>query len=224
MSLKKNISRIVVIDDHPILRQGLVQLIDEQEDFEVVGQTDETKKAISLVQQSKPDAIVLDVSLKGSSGIEAAKDIKTIFPQVKILVLSMHDENIYAARALKAGAAGYIMKQEPPDKVIAALRKVLSGEVSVSERYGARLLSNFATGRGDAASSPVDLLSDRELEVFSLIGNGFGTRDIAQRLNLSVKTIESHRAHIKEKMNLESATELVHYAIQWEQGAKVAVA
>ncbi len=224
MSLKKNIFRIVVIDDHPILRQGLVQLINEQPDFEVVGETDETKKAISIVQQAKPDAVVLDVSLKGSSGIEAAKDIKTVFPHVKILMLSMHDENIYASRALKAGASGYIMKQEPPEKVLTALRKVLNGEVSVSERYGAKLLSNFAHGRGDAATSPVDLLSDRELEVFSLIGNGHGTREIAQRLSLSVKTIESHRAHIKEKMNLESATELVHYAIQWEQGAKLVAA
>jgi DNA-binding NarL/FixJ family response regulator len=223
MTTKKNVFRIAVIDDHPILRQGIVRLINEQPDFEVVGETDEAKKATSLIQQCKPDGVVLDVSLKGSSGIEAAKDIKSVFPKVKILMLSMHDENIYASRALKAGASGYIMKQETPELVLAALRKVMTGQVSISERYSSRLLSNFANRRGDIATSPVDLLSDRELEVFTLIGKGFGTRPIAERLNLSVKTIESHRAHIKEKMNLESATELVHYAIQWEQGANMAI-
>ena len=220
MSLKKNQHRIVVIDDHPVLRQGIAQLIREQEDFQVVGEADDTRKAITVVQQTKPDGIVLDVTLKGASGIEAAKDIKAIYPRAKILMLSMHDENIYASRALKAGASGYIMKQEPPEKVLFALRKVMNGDVYVSEQYGARLLSNLASGRGDAATSPVDSLSDRELEVFSLIGQGLGTRAIAERLSLSVKTIESHRAHIKEKLNLESATELVHYAIQWEQGEK----
>ena len=138
-------------------------------------------------------------------------------------MLSMHDENIYASRALKAGAQGYIMKQESPEKVLLALRKVMNGGVYVSEQYGSRLLSNFAGGRGNASTSPVDTLSDRELEVFSFIGRGFGTRAIAEKLNLSVKTIESHRAHIKEKLNLESATELVHYAIQWEQGENLTV-
>lgn len=224
MSLKKNAFRIIVIDDHPVLRQGIAQLIREQEEFQVVGEADDTKKAITLVQQTKPDGIVLDVSLKGASGIEAAKDIKAIYPRAKILMLSMHDENIYASRALKAGASGYIMKQESPEKVLAALRKVMNGDVYVSEQYGSRLLSNFAGGRGNATSSPVDMLSDRELEVFSLIGQGLGTRAIAEKLSLSVKTIESHRAHIKEKLNLEGATELVHYAIQWEQGEKRAVA
>jgi DNA-binding NarL/FixJ family response regulator len=224
MSLKKPQFRIVVIDDHPVLRQGIAQLISEQEDFVVVGQAEDTKMAITVVQQAKPDGIVLDVSLKGASGIEAAKDIKALYPRVKILMLSMHDENIYAARALKAGASGYIMKDESPEKVVAALRKVMKGEVYVSERYGSRLLCNLAGGRANGASTPVDMLSDRELEVFSLIGQGLGTRSIAEKLTLSVKTIESHRAHIKEKLNLEGGTELVHYAIQWEQGEKRPVA
>lgn len=221
ITTSKNVFRIVVIDDHPILRQGIVQLINEQKDFTVVGQTDEAKKAVSLIQQAKPDCVVLDVSLKGSSGIEAAKDIKVVFPKMKILMLSMHDENIYASRALKAGATGYVMKDAPPEAVIVALRKVMNGEVAISATYSAKLLRNFAHRGADATASPVDLLSDRELEVFTFIGKGFGTRPIAEKLNLSVKTIESHRAHIKEKLNLETATELVHYAIQWDRGTAV---
>ena len=151
-------------------------MINEQPEFVVVGQTDEAKKVISLIQQTKPDCVVLDVSLKGSSGIEAAKDIKALFPDLKILMLSMHDENIYASRALKAGATGYVMKHESPEDVLAALRKVMNGDVAISRAYSARLLNSFAHRGGNAASSPVDLLSDRELEVFTFIGKGFGTR------------------------------------------------
>jgi DNA-binding NarL/FixJ family response regulator len=218
MTSKTNKTRVVVIDDHPILRQGISQLINQQSNFTVVGEAADTKKAITLVQQLKPEVIVLDISMNGASGIETAKDIKTLYPTMKILILSMHDENIYGSRALKAGALGYIMKDEPPEKFVQALQKVSSGEVYVSERFGAKLLGNFATGRRDGGSNPVDILSDRELEVFSKIGEGLGTRAIAEMLHLSVKTIESHRAHIKEKLGLESSTELVHFAIKWQQG------
>lgn len=157
----------------------------------------------------------------GASGIELLKNIKARFPKLQVLVLSMHDETVYAHRALRAGASGYIMKQEATEKVLTALRKVLRGEVYLSDRLGARMLNTLVGGRSSGAASPIEALSDRELEVFSLIGQGHGTRPIAEKLHLSVKTIESHRAHIKEKLNLQTATELVHHAIQWVQSERL---
>ena len=206
--------RILIIDDHPLLRQGIGALINSQKDFSVCGEVNESKMAIAAVQKLNPDAIVLDLSLNGTSGIEVLKDLKAQFPKIKVLILSMHDEIVYAPRALRAGALGYIMKQEAPENVIAALRKILGNEVSLSQQMGTRLLNSF-TGKKDALGSPIELLSDRELEVFNLIGQGNGTREIADLLHLSVKTIESHRAHIKEKLNLENASQLVRHAIQW---------
>ncbi len=143
------------------------------------------------------------------------------FPKLQVLVLSMHDESVYAHRALRAGASGYIMKQEATEKLLVALRKILRGEVYLSDRLGARMLNTLVGGRAPSATSPIEALSDRELEVFSLIGQGHGTRPIAEKLHLSVKTIESHRAHIKEKLNLQNATELVHHAIQWVQSERL---
>jgi DNA-binding NarL/FixJ family response regulator len=195
-------SRILIIDDHPLLRQGIAALINGEKDLTVCGEINDPRLAI------------LDLSLNGLSGIEVLKDLKAQFPKIKVLILSMHDETIYAPRALRAGALGYIMKQEAPEKVIEGLRQVLGNQVYLSQHMGSKLLNSF-TGRRDGLGSPVELLSDRELEVFSLLGGGTGTRDIAEKLNLSVKTIESHRAHIKEKLNLESGAQLVRHAIQW---------
>src|SRR4051794_9251965 len=221
MAVRKSQTRVLIVDDHPVLRSGISQIINQEQDMTVCGEVSDGKKTIQTIAQVKPDVVILDISLNGVSGIEVLKDIKTHYPKLHVLILSMHDEAIYAPRALRAGAAGYIMKDEAVEKVLLALRKILNGEVYLSERMSAKLLSRFAAGGEAAISSPIDLLSDRELEVFNLIGQGCGTRMIAEKLNLSVKTIESHRAHIKEKLNLGSATELVHQAIQWAQSEKL---
>ncbi|MBA4148826.1 MAG: response regulator transcription factor [Verrucomicrobia bacterium] len=215
MSAKKNQTKILLIDDHPLLRNGIAQLIAQQKDLVVCGEVDDSLKALDAIELNNPEVVILDITLKKMSGIEVLKHIKVRFPKVKVLILSMHDETLYAPRALRAGASGYIMKQEAAENVITAIRKILSGEVYISERMATQMLSRMVGGRATPISSPVDLLSDRELEVFTLLGKGDGTRDIAEKLNLSVKTIESHRAHIKEKLNLKNATELVRHAVQW---------
>ena len=217
---KNDATRVLIVDDHPLLRKGVGQLIDQEKDLLVVGEAEDAQQAITAVENTKPDVALIDITLHGTSGIELLKNIKARFPKLKMLVLSMHDESVYAHRALRAGASGYIMKQEGPEKVLTALRKVLRGEVYLSEHLGNRMLHTLVNGHAPLPSSPVEELSDRELEVFSLIGQGHGTRPIAEKLHLSVKTIESHRAHIKEKLNLHNATELVHHAIQWVQSER----
>jgi len=214
MPAKKSKYKILLVDDHPILRQGLALLINQEKDLEVCGQFEDAGKALDAVNNLKPDAAIVDISLKGSSGIELLKNIKVQFPKLLVLVLSMHDESLYAERALRAGASGYIMKQEATDQVLVALRKVLNGEIYLSEKMSSKLMHQLVSGRATDAGSLMERLSDRELEIFGLIGEGRGTRQIAEQLHLSVKTIESHRAHIKEKLNLKNATELVHRAIQ----------
>jgi DNA-binding NarL/FixJ family response regulator len=217
---KKDATRVLIVDDHPLLRKGISQLIDQEKDLTVAGEAEDANKAITVIENTKPDVALIDLTLPGTSGIELLKNIKVRFPKLKMLVLSMHDESVYAHRALRAGASGYIMKQEGTEKVLTALRKVLRGEVYLSEGLGNRMLHRLVNGRADLTSSPIEELSDRELEVFSLIGQGHGTRIIAEKLHLSIKTIESHRAHIKEKLNLQSASELVHHAIQWVQSER----
>jgi DNA-binding NarL/FixJ family response regulator len=220
VNAKRNATRVLIVDDHPLLRKGVSQLIDQEKDLAVVGEAEDGHKAISAIETTKPDVALIDITLNGTSGIELVKNIKVRFPKLKMLVLSMHDESVYAHRALRAGASGYIMKQEGAEKVLTAMRKVLRGEVYLSERLGDRMLHTLVNGHTALPSSPVEELSDRELEVFSLIGQGHGTRPIAEKLHLSIKTIESHRAHIKEKLNLQNASELVHHAIQWVQSEK----
>lgn len=217
MGAKKNPIRVLIVDDHPLMRQGIGQLINHEKDMVVCGEAEDSNKALAAIAAAKCDIAVIDISLKGSSGIELLKNIKVRYPKLPVLILSMHDESVYAQRALRAGAAGYIMKQEATEKVLVAIRKVLNGEVYVSEKLGSKMLNQLVGGKSTMTGSPIDELSDRELEVFGLIGQGHGTRPIAEKLHLSVKTIESHRAHIKEKLNLKNATELVHHAIQWVQ-------
>jgi DNA-binding NarL/FixJ family response regulator len=217
---KNEAMRVLIVDDHPLMRKGVGQLIDQEKDLMVVGEAEDAQKAITAIENAKPDVALIDISLNGASGIELLKNIKVRFPRLKMLVLSMHDESVYAHRALRAGASGYIMKQEGTEKVLLALRKVLHGEVYLSDRLGNRLLHTLVNGRAPLTSSPVEELSDCELEVFNLIGQGHGTRPIAERLHLSIKTIESHRAHIKQKLNLQNASELVHHAIQWVQSER----
>lgn len=207
--------RILIVDDHPMMRTGLAQLIDHEHDLKVCAEADNAGQAINAAARQKFDLALVDISLPDKNGLELIKDLHSLKPDLPILVVSMHDEMIYAERALRAGARGYIMKQEGGEKFLLAIRQVLAGRVFVSEKMSARILENFSSGQAENPSSPVRCLSDREFEVFQLIGQGIGTRDIAGRLRLSVKTVEVHRASIKEKLNLATATELVHYAVRW---------
>jgi len=211
----ENKARIVIVDDHPIVQQGLKELINQENDLVVCGQAEDAYQAMKVIRELEPDMAIVDISLKEVSGVELIKDIKLQYPNLPILTLSMHDEFLYAERALRAGAKGYIMKQQATSNVIAAIRKILNGELYLSEKIAAKMVDKYVGNRPVIGASPIECLSDRELEVFLLIGNGFGTRQIAGQLHLSVKTIETYRAHIKEKLNLASAAELLQYAIQW---------
>jgi len=211
----ENRTRILIVDDHPIVRQGLAELVNHESDLLVCGQAEDSYEAIKAVRELNPDMAIIDITLKQTSGLELIKDIHSQYPDVPILALSMHDENLYAERSLRAGAMGYIMKQEATESVIVAIRRILSGEIYVSDRMAGKMVRKLVSGQTETSSSQVDSLSDRELEVFSLIGKGYGTRQISERLHLSVKTIETYRAHIKDKLKLEDAAELLRYAIQW---------
>jgi DNA-binding NarL/FixJ family response regulator len=206
--------RVLVVDDHPIVRQGLSLLINGEPDLEVCGQAEAAHSATQAVESLDPDIVVLDISLGGPDGLEVLKQLRAQEARVPILILSMHDQSIYAERALRAGANGYIMKQEATDLVLTAIRRILDGQVYVTEQVAGLILKQFARGIG-APRSPLDSLTDRELEVFRLIGEGFTTRAIALTLHLSVKTVESYQAHLKEKLALRNARELQHHAIEW---------
>ncbi len=215
--IKKSKSRIFVVDDHPILRQGLTQLINQEADLRVCGEAEEAHEAVGAITALKPDMVIVDISLKNVDGIELIKRIRARDEKLPVLVLSMHDESLYTERALRAGANGYIMKQEAPEEVVRAIRRVLGGEIYVSDKMGSRLLQKVVHRRSPARESGIVNLSDRELEVFRLIGRGYRTRQIAEVLRVSVKTVESYREQIKQKMKLRDATELLQHAIQWVQ-------
>lgn len=210
--------RILIIDDHPVLRHGLEQIINAEPDMMVCAQAGDAGSALEALRQCKPDLALVDITLTGMNGIELIKYMKTEDERLPVIVLSMHDESLYAMRSLRAGASGYVMKSAPMGQLLEAIRKVLRGEIYVSQMFGAQLI--YRTVRGIGGDSPIEGLTDRELEVLQLIGEGRGSREIAERLHLSVKTIESHRLHIKEKLNLETASELVRFAVEWvsEQG------
>ena len=211
---------VFVVDDHPIVRQGLTLLINQEADLTVCGEAEEMHSALSAIQATRPDILIVDISLNGPDGLELLKNIRILSPRLPVLILSMHDESIYAERALRAGANGYIMKQEATEKVLVALRRILSGEIYVSDRIANSMLRHYVRGAGPSEHSSISDLTDRELEVFRLIGEGQGTRQIAEALHLSVKTVESYQAHIKEKLSLRSARELVQYAVQWNVSEK----
>ncbi len=213
---------VFVVDDHPIVRQGLTLLINQEADLAVCGEAEEMHSALSAIQTTRPDILVVDISLNGPDGLELLKNIRLASPRLPVLILSMHDESIYAERALRAGANGYIMKQEATEKVLVALRRILSGEIYVSDRIANSMLRHYVRGASSSEHSSIADLTDRELEVFRLIGEGHGTRQIAEALHLSVKTVESYQAHIKEKLSLRSARELVQRAVQWNVGEKTA--
>jgi DNA-binding NarL/FixJ family response regulator len=207
--------RVLLVDDHPIVRQGLALLIDREPDLSVCGEADGAHSAFHAITTLRPDLVVLDISLAGPDGLDILKEIRTKTAHLPVLILSMHDECIYAERAMRAGANGYIMKQEATEKVLVAIRRILQGEVYLSERLTNSMLRQYVVGGIPAQSSPLVSLSDRELEVFRLIGEGHGTRQIADDLHVSVKTIESYQAHLKEKLGLKNSRELVQHAIEW---------
>ena len=214
---KSAVKNVLIVDDHPMMRQGLAQLIDNEPDLKVVAEADTGGQGLDIVVKEKLDLAVLDISLPDRNGLELIKDIRSVKPELPVLIISMHDEALYAERVLRAGARGYIMKQEGGNKLLQAIRQVLTGQIYVSEKMSARILETFSGRKSEQSASPVARLSDREFEVFQLIGQGKGTKEIAQHLNLSVKTVEVHRAKIKEKLSLLTATDLVRYAVRWTE-------
>ena len=205
-------STILIVDDHPLLRRGISHLINAEPDLRVCGEAEDAHQGLEAIASLKPDLAIVDISLKDTNGLELIKNIKIRYPKLPILVLSMFDESLYAERVLRAGAKGYMMKQEASEKVVIAIRRLLKDEIFLSDAMASKVLNRVA-GKKPKGESAVEVLSDRELEVFQLIGQGLGTRQIAKRLQRSIKTIESYRAHIKEKMSFQSGAEIVHHAI-----------
>jgi len=212
--------RILVVDDHPIIRQGLALMVNREADLVVCGEAEDASGAMLVLASARPDVLIVDISLNGPDGLDLLKNIRITHPSLPVLILSMHDESIYAERALRAGANGYIMKQEATEKVLVAVRRILNGGIYVSDRIANKMLKHYITGTGSLKSSSISDLSDRELEVFRLIGEGHGTRQIAEQLHLSVKTVESYQAHIKDKLSLRTARELMQHAIEWTLNEK----
>jgi DNA-binding NarL/FixJ family response regulator len=209
--------KVLLVDDHPLVREGLVNLISQQADLQICGEASSEPQALELIRTVQPHVAIVDISLESGSGIELIKSIKALFPAVMVLVLSMHDESLYAERALRAGARGYIMKREAAKKVIEAIRCVLAGQLYVSDKIAALLAEKFIKGGTAATISPIEQLSNRELEVFQLLGLGQNTRQIADHLHVGFKTVQAYCARIKEKLNLANATELLREAIRWHE-------
>ena len=214
--------RVLIVDDHPIVRQGLRRLRDEESDLSVCGEADNARDAKIAIRELAPDVVIVDISLKQGDGIEIVKDARAHYPSLAILVLSMHDETIYAERLLAAGANGYIMKQAASDQFLTALRRVLAGSIYVSEAVGSSMIQKFASGGSYISANPIDQLSNRELQILQMIGRGMSTREAAAALNLSIKTVESHRQRIKRKLNLATGSQLVQYAVNWFSGRDAA--
>lgn len=212
--------KVLVVDDHPIVRQGLAQIINQEEDMVLAGEAGDAAEAMKVIKQVKPDMAIIDVSLTGTSGIELTKNILVHYPKMPILIVSMYDESLYVERVLKAGAKGYLMKQEATDHIVAAIRKILGGDIYVSDKMRDTLVHKLIAGGSGTSGSSSENLSDRELEVLQLLGQGFSTRQTAEELHVSVKTIESHYANMKNKLNLKSAHELIQYAIKWTLAEK----
>lgn len=213
-------SSVFLVDDHPLVREHLRALLQREADLEVCGEAAEAPVALSLIGKQKPRLVILDISLKRSHGLELLKDLKRLHPNIPVLVLSMHDEALYAERALRAGAMGYITKEEATVNVLSAVRKVLAGQVYLSEHMSARMMQKMISGQTNPTASPDQTLTDRELQVFEMIGRGTGTRQIAEELRVGIKTVESYRARIKEKLHLNDANELLQHAIQWVQNER----
>jgi DNA-binding NarL/FixJ family response regulator len=213
--------RVFIVDDHPLVREGLANLINQQSDLVVCGQAEDAAQTLAGIGASRAELALIDISLKTASGLELVKDLKVHFPDVALIVLSMHDEMLYAERAIRAGARGYVMKRETTKEVLTAIRRVLQGDVYVSERVVNLMARRLGSPRKAAASSPVEQLSDRELEIFRLLGQGRTTSQIATDLHLSLKTVQAYCARAKEKFGVDSLTELLRAAIRWEDASHV---
>lgn len=211
-------TRILIVDDHPLMRKGLALTLSAETDLDVVGQAADAEEALSVIDQLDPDLVLIDISLPGMSGLELLKHLLAVRPELLTLIVSRHDEALYAERAIRAGAKGYVMKLEAGDDIVHAVRHVVRGGIFLSDELKDRLLFGAAVGRKAPMESPLQVLSDRELEVFEMTGRGLPTREIAERLHLSVKTVESYRARIKQKLNIETGTELLQQAVQWVEG------
>jgi len=208
--------RVVIVDDHPVVRQGLKMMLDSENDIEVCGEAAKVQEAISVIENIGPDVVTVDLSLAGDvSGIELVKKINDRFPSTKSLVLSMHDESLYAERVIRAGARGYVMKKEAMDNVIGAIRKIMKGELFLSEDISGKIIDKLLHGSSDSMDTPVNILANKEFEVFQLLGNGFSSREIADKMSISINTIESHKRNIKEKLKLKNSSELMKHAVQW---------
>ena len=211
--------KIFLVDDHPMMREGLAQLIAHEADLVVCGEASDVTEALDQIEKLKPDLALVDITLRSSNGLELIKDLRIRAPATAVLVISMHDESLYAERVLRAGGRGYIMKQEGGKKLMEAVRQVLSGKTYVSEKIAARIFDAFS-GRPSEGSSPVEQLTDREFEVFQLIGGGLSTKEIANKLHVSAKTVEVHRVNIKQKLNVGTAPELIRFAVRWMETQK----
>ena len=210
----RGLRQIFLVDDHPMMREGLSQLISQEKDLAICGEAEDAAAALQQIEKLKPDLVLADVSLRTSNGLDLIKDLKLRAPSVAVLVISMHDESLYAERVLRAGGRGYIMKQEGGSRLMQAIRQVLDGGTYVSEKISARILDWFS-GRPSHDASPVGKLSDRELQVFQLLGEGLSTKQVAAQLHVSPKTVEVHRVNIKQKLGLGTAPELIRAAVRW---------
>lgn len=207
--------RVLLVDDHPMMRRGLAQVINQQNDLLVCGEAGDANAAMQRIDAAKPDLAVVDISLEGKSGLELIKDLQVLHPDLPVLVMSMHDESLYAERALRAGARGYVMKKAGGETMLHAMRQVLNGKVYVSEKMSAQVLANYAGVRAAKHRSPIQTLTDREFEVFKFLGEGFTTREVAKRLHISPKTVDVYRQKLKEKLKLPNATSLIQHAVRW---------
>ena len=223
MDSQKEPKGILIVDDHPVFREGLASLLAREPDLKVIGQASNARNAMATLEKLEPDLILLDLSLPDKSGLDLVKDLRAVHSDVALLVISMHDETLYAERLLRAGATGYVMKEEGPEKILQAIRQVLRQQIYVSTKMSARIL-NSLSGRDLKKRSPISQLTDREFEIFQLIGKGNDSRAIARLLNLSYKTVDTHRGHIKEKLRLGSGMELICYAVRWVETQPLAEA
>ena len=215
VKLSKKRRKILIVDDHPLMREGFAKLVNQQSDLTVCCEASSAEEALEFVSGDEPDLMVTDITLPGKDGIELIKDLKSMHPDFLILVLSMHDESIYAERCLRAGARGYLMKQESSTNVLSAMRKILDGGVYVSDQLSAKILEIFSGSKPTSRRSPIEALTDREFEIYQAIGKGQNVKEIASRLHISQKTVEAHRANIREKLQLASANELTIHAVRW---------
>ena len=210
--------QVIVVDDHPAIREAIADIISDKMGIELVGEASNADDAFQIIEKLKPDVAIIDISLEDAHGLDLVQNVKAQYPEIQVIVFSMYDESVYAERAIRAGASGYLMKSEPTQSVVEAIRSVIQGEVYLSRRMASRMLSKIANGRSSGPGFAIDQLTDREMAVFQMLGEGFSVQEITDRLNLSRKTVETYRRRVKEKLDFETVAELLQYAVQWRYG------